>query len=143
MLDIDHFKRINDQFGHAVGDLVLRSLCRRISQRLRRTDVFCRLGGEEFMVLCPGSNAEQARLLALELWQGVRNVPIEGVGRVTASFGGRMARWRGRRRTAVASGCGRLRRQARGTGQGGGGVAMTVVVRQGKSRSKTMSIRCP
>ncbi|WP_252091175.1 diguanylate cyclase [Pseudomonas sp. MWU13-3659] len=92
MLDIDHFKRINDQFGHAVGDRVLRSLCQRIGQRLRRTDVFCRLGGEEFMVLCPGNNAEQARLLALELWQGGRSVPIEGVGRVTASFG--VAGWR-------------------------------------------------
>jgi diguanylate cyclase (GGDEF)-like protein len=87
MLDIDHFKCINDRFGHAVGDLVLRSLCQRIGQRLRRTDVFCRLGGEEFMVLCPGSDAEQARLLALELWHGVRSVPIEGVGEVTASFG--------------------------------------------------------
>jgi len=92
MLDIDHFKRINDQYGHAVGDHVLRSLCQRIGNRLRRTDVFCRLGGEEFMVLCPGSNAEQARSLALELWQGVRSVPIEGVGRVTASFG--VAGWR-------------------------------------------------
>ncbi|MFJ4155506.1 diguanylate cyclase [Pseudomonas sp. NPDC089752] len=92
MLDIDHFKRINDQYGHAVGDHVLRSLCQRIGQRLRRTDVFCRLGGEEFMVLCPGSNAEQARLLAMELWQGVRTVPVEGVGKVTASFG--VAGWR-------------------------------------------------
>ena len=44
MLDIDHFKRINDQYGHAVGDHVLRSLCQRIGSRLRRTDVFCRLG---------------------------------------------------------------------------------------------------
>ncbi|MND91040.1 Response regulator PleD [compost metagenome] len=92
MLDIDHFKRINDRFGHAVGDRVLRSLCQRIGQRLRRTDVFCRLGGEEFMVLCPGSDVDQARLLALELWQGVRNVPVEGVGQVTASFG--VAGWR-------------------------------------------------
>ncbi|WP_460418549.1 sensor domain-containing diguanylate cyclase [Pseudomonas sp. microsymbiont 2] len=92
MLDIDHFKQINDQFGHAVGDRVLRSLCQRIGQRLRRTDVFCRLGGEEFMVLCPGSNADQARLLALELWQGVRSLPVDGVGRVTASFG--VAGWR-------------------------------------------------
>ncbi|MHA6193889.1 sensor domain-containing diguanylate cyclase [Pseudomonas wadenswilerensis] len=92
MLDIDHFKLINDQFGHAVGDLVLQSLCQRISHRLRRTDVFCRLGGEEFMVLCPGSNAAQAHSLALELWQGVRSVPVEGVGRVTASFG--VAGWR-------------------------------------------------
>lgn len=92
MLDIDHFKLINDQFGHAVGDLVLQSLCQRISHRLRRTDVFCRLGGEEFMVLCPGSNAAQAHSLALELWQGVRSVPVDGVGRVTASFG--VAGWR-------------------------------------------------
>ncbi|MQG92714.1 diguanylate cyclase [Pseudomonas sp. MN1F] len=92
MLDIDHFKRINDQYGHAVGDHVLRCLCQRIGQRLRRTDVFCRLGGEEFMVLCPGSNAEQARMLAMELWQGVRSVPVDGVGKVTASFG--VAGWR-------------------------------------------------
>lgn len=92
MLDIDHFKRINDQFGHAVGDHVLRSLCQRIGRRLRRTDVFCRLGGEEFMVLCPGSHAGQAQVLAQELWQGVRSVPVEGVGRVTASFG--VAGWR-------------------------------------------------
>ncbi|MFD2644525.1 sensor domain-containing diguanylate cyclase [Pseudomonas japonica] len=92
MLDIDHFKLINDQFGHAVGDHVLQSLCQRIGHRLRRTDVFCRLGGEEFMVLCPGSNAAQAHSLALELWQGVRSVPVEGVGRVTASFG--VAGWR-------------------------------------------------
>lgn len=92
MLDIDHFKQINDQFGHAVGDHVLQNLCQRISHRLRRTDVFCRLGGEEFMVLCPGSTASQAHSLALELWQGVRSVPVDGVGRVTASFG--VAGWR-------------------------------------------------
>lgn len=92
MLDIDHFKRINDQFGHAVGDHVLRNLCQRISHRLRRTDVFCRLGGEEFMVLCPGSSAEQAHSLAMELWQGVRSAPVDGVGQVTASFG--VAGWR-------------------------------------------------
>ncbi|WP_327438409.1 diguanylate cyclase [Pseudomonas donghuensis] len=92
MLDIDHFKRINDLYGHAVGDHVLRSLCQRINHRLRRTDVFCRLGGEEFMVLCPGSNAERAYTLALELWQGLRSVPVDGVGMVTASFG--VAGWR-------------------------------------------------
>lgn len=92
MLDIDHFKCINDQHGHAVGDRVLQSLCQRIGHRLRRTDVFCRLGGEEFMVLCPGSNAAQAHTLALELWQGLRSAPVDGVGVVTASFG--VAGWR-------------------------------------------------
>jgi diguanylate cyclase (GGDEF)-like protein len=92
MLDIDHFKQINDQYGHAQGDRVLQALCQRIAQRLRRGDVFCRLGGEEFMVLCPGSSGEQAYALALELWQGLRSAPTDGVGVVTASFG--IASWR-------------------------------------------------
>ena len=92
MLDIDHFKRINDQHGHAVGDRVLQELCTRISERLRRTDVFCRLGGEEFMVLCPGTDGEQAYSLAMELWQSLRDTPMASVGIVTASFG--VASWR-------------------------------------------------
>ncbi len=92
MLDIDHFKRINDQHGHAVGDGVLQELCKRIGQRLRRTDVFCRLGGEEFMVLCPNTGGEQAYGLAVELWQSLRSLPMEPVGIVTASFG--VASWR-------------------------------------------------
>lgn len=92
MLDVDHFKRINDQYGHGVGDQVLRGLCERIGRRLRRTDVFCRLGGEEFMVLCPDTSARQALILAQELWQGLRSSPIAPVGRVTASFG--IASWR-------------------------------------------------
>ncbi|WP_273826075.1 sensor domain-containing diguanylate cyclase [Pseudomonas asplenii] len=92
MLDIDHFKRINDQYGHAEGDRVLKELCQRINHRLRRTDVFCRLGGEEFMVLCPNTDAEQAETLALELWLGLRATPFERVGQVTASFG--IASWR-------------------------------------------------
>jgi diguanylate cyclase (GGDEF)-like protein/PAS domain S-box-containing protein len=92
MFDIDHFKRINDQHGHAVGDEVLKELCRRISQRLRRTDVFCRLGGEEFVVLCPNTDGSQAFSVALELWQALRNEPMEDVGIVTASFG--IASWR-------------------------------------------------
>ncbi|MDF9777823.1 sensor domain-containing diguanylate cyclase [Pseudomonas baetica] len=92
MLDIDHFKRINDQHGHAIGDRVLQAVCERIGNRLRRTDVFCRLGGEEFMVLCPDIGGEQAYMLARQLWQGLRSSPIEGVGTVTASFG--IASWR-------------------------------------------------
>jgi diguanylate cyclase (GGDEF)-like protein/PAS domain S-box-containing protein len=92
MFDIDHFKRINDQHGHAVGDEVLKELCRRISQRLRRTDMFCRLGGEEFVVLCPNTDGSQAFSVALELWQALRSASMEGVGTVTASFG--VASWR-------------------------------------------------
>jgi diguanylate cyclase (GGDEF)-like protein/PAS domain S-box-containing protein len=92
MLDIDHFKRINDQLGHAVGDHVLQAICKRLCHRLRRSDVFCRLGGEEFMVLCPDTDGDQAYALASELWAALRAEPVDGVGRVTASFG--IASWR-------------------------------------------------
>ncbi|WP_335944887.1 diguanylate cyclase [Pseudomonas sp. G166] len=92
MLDIDHFKRINDQHGHAVGDRVLQAVCQRIAQRLRRTDVFCRLGGEEFVVLCPDTDGTSAHALAIGLWEGLRGAPIDDVGIVTASFG--IASWR-------------------------------------------------
>lgn len=92
MLDIDHFKRINDKYGHAMGDKVLQVICQRVSQRLRRNDVFCRLGGEEFVVLCPGTSAWQALELAKQLWESLRSQPVDGVGQVTASFG--IAGWR-------------------------------------------------
>lgn len=91
MFDIDHFKDINDRFGHEAGDIVLITLCQRVAQRLRKVDVFCRLGGEELVVLCPGSSVEQAAQLAEALWQALRQ-PVEGIGVVTASFG--VAGWR-------------------------------------------------
>ena len=87
MLDIDHFKLVNDRFGHDVGDVVLKRVCERVRQRLRTMDVLCRLGGEEFIVLAPGVRAEQAAVLAEALWQILREEPIEGAGAITASFG--------------------------------------------------------
>lgn len=92
MLDIDNFKRINDQHGHAVGDAVLQAVSHNIAQRLRAEDVFCRLGGEEFIILCPGIRGDQAWQLAVNLWQIMRSQSIDVVGRVTASFG--IASWR-------------------------------------------------
>ncbi|MFY8106872.1 MAG: sensor domain-containing diguanylate cyclase [Elstera sp.] len=66
MLDLDHFKRVNDQFGHAGGDAVLQELVRRIRARLRREDLIGRLGGEEFAILLPETEIEGA-LKALDL----------------------------------------------------------------------------
>jgi diguanylate cyclase (GGDEF)-like protein len=63
MMDIDHFKQVNDNYGHPVGDQVIRSLSWLLKQRLRKQDVICRYGGEEFLIGLPHTDAEQAHAL--------------------------------------------------------------------------------
>lgn len=91
MLDLDHFKRINDQYGHAAGDAVLVAFAETLRQHLRRTDLAGRLGGEEFAVLLPETEVEAACVLAERLREAVagRAVEIEGIGAigVTVSLG--------------------------------------------------------
>ncbi|MCP1446026.1 diguanylate cyclase (GGDEF)-like protein [Pseudomonas sp. GGS8] len=87
VLDLDHFKSINDRWGHEGGDRVLKETCRLIGQRLRSSDVFCRIGGEEFAILCPSTQTEQAASLAESLRQSVASHVIASIGPVTASFG--------------------------------------------------------
>ena len=60
MMDIDHFKQVNDNYGHPVGDQVIRSLSWLLKQRLRKQDIICRYGGEEFLIGLPHTDAEQA-----------------------------------------------------------------------------------
>lgn len=67
MLDIDWFKRINDKWGHAAGDKVLKALCESAQSALRQVDLFARIGGEEFAVLVPDTNLDSAFLLAERL----------------------------------------------------------------------------
>ncbi len=71
MLDIDHFKQVNDTFGHAVGDDVLRRLAQTCTGQLRDVDVFCRFGGEEFAVLMPDTDLERAIAAAERLRHAV------------------------------------------------------------------------
>ena len=90
MFDIDHFKRINDTYGHAAGDALLRTLGQRLPPLLRPADVLGRLGGEEFAVLLPDTCAQQAWAVAERLRSGIESLVVECEGRTigcTASFG--------------------------------------------------------
>jgi diguanylate cyclase (GGDEF)-like protein len=90
MIDIDLFKRVNDERGHAVGDEVLKALCVACLGALRSSDVLARYGGEEFVVLLPGSGPEDSLMVAERLRAriGALRVPCEGgIVSITASFG--------------------------------------------------------
>jgi two-component system cell cycle response regulator len=64
MIDIDHFKMVNDQYGHLSGDAVLRELAHRILSNLRGADICARYGGEEFIILLNGSNTQISKMIA-------------------------------------------------------------------------------
>ncbi len=88
MLDIDHFKRINDEFGHLLGDEVLRHLSTILTQQLRKVDVVCRYGGEEFSILVPQTTGEHALGVAEKLRKVIADWNFPGVPRpVTVSIG--------------------------------------------------------
>lgn len=74
ILDLDHFKQVNDRFGHDTGDTVLQQLCMTISAMLREQDHFGRTGGEEFLIILPDTSAEQARAIAERLRQAVATI---------------------------------------------------------------------
>jgi diguanylate cyclase (GGDEF)-like protein len=91
MLDIDHFKRVNDSWGHAAGDAVLRELAQRIDFQVRASDVAARYGGEEFVVLLPSTDVTSASKLAERIREEIAASPIvlpcgESVT-ITASIG--------------------------------------------------------
>lgn len=86
LLDIDHFKQINDVHGHDSGDAVLRTLGHLFRQNCREHDVFARIGGEEFAVFCLDQGAESAEAFASKLLKLVNEQPIEGIA-VTISIG--------------------------------------------------------
>lgn len=90
-LDIDHFKRVNDNHGHDVGDRVLQELARLMGESSRESDVLCRVGGEEFLMLLPNASVEVATQVAERLRALVEQTLIEPVGRITISLG--VAHW--------------------------------------------------
>ena len=87
MFDLDAFKLVNDRFGHAIGDDVLRGVARRLAPALRELDVFARWGGEEFIVLLPETTIDYAVEVAERLRQEVEGEAFPVVGTVTISVG--------------------------------------------------------
>ncbi|WP_331374642.1 GGDEF domain-containing protein [Sinorhizobium chiapasense] len=91
VVDLDHFKHVNDANGHDVGDIVLQSVGRLLSETVRQSDVVARIGGEEFVVFLPNTELGNARLLAERIRQNVQGAGVEVDGRqirVTTSVGG-------------------------------------------------------
>lgn len=87
LFDIDQFKRINDIFGHPVGDLVLKHLADLVSEKIREHDIFARWGGEEFVILAPNNGSDGASKLAEKLRMEIEKYCFPEVRTVACSFG--------------------------------------------------------
>src|SRR5438270_903813 len=94
LMDLDHFKLVNDRHGHPVGDVALRQVAEQLRTRLRRTDVIGRLGGEEFGAILPGDSLAEVAVVAEKLRRGIEEMPpmqggmVTGPTRLTLSLGG-------------------------------------------------------
>ena len=87
MFDLDHFKRVNDKYGHEVGDLVLKEIVKVTNGVIRKCDVLARWGGEEFLILLPTLNLEGTDCAAHRIRSALENAEFPEAGSVTASFG--------------------------------------------------------
>ena len=94
MIDIDHFKAVNDTYGHPMGDQVIRNVAWLLKQRVRKSDSVGRYGGEEFVVLLPGSNAQQAHTVLDRIRVDFSHIrqPVED-GWFSCTFSGGIAQW--------------------------------------------------
>jgi len=87
MFDIDYFKKVNDTYGHDVGDYVLQELSRIILNNIRETDSFGRWGGEEFMLLLPYTSQEKIMEIAEKIRKTVQEHTFKDVKQITVSIG--------------------------------------------------------
>ena len=87
LLDIDDFKKINDTYGHDVGDYVLKTVAKTLKENTRTTDVVGRWGGEEFIIVCENTNLDGSKILAEHLRDIVYKTNFEKVGNITISLG--------------------------------------------------------
>jgi polar amino acid transport system substrate-binding protein len=87
VIDLDYFKEVNDRFGHPTGDRVLIEFVGLVGQHLRKTDIFGRWGGEEFLIICPNTDLKQVVVLAERIRNATASHTFEETGRQTVSIG--------------------------------------------------------
>ncbi len=85
--DIDHFKHINDTYGHKIGDIVLKQLSHMIQNSIRKSDIFGRWGGEEFLIILPETPKDEAIKIAEKLRRKIEKYKFDKIDRLTCSFG--------------------------------------------------------
>jgi diguanylate cyclase (GGDEF)-like protein len=87
IFDIDHFKEVNDRYGHSAGDYVLKTIADIVRESIRKIDYFVRWGGEEFMIISSETNLKDVSALAERIREIIESSTFEDVGKVTVSFG--------------------------------------------------------
>jgi diguanylate cyclase (GGDEF)-like protein len=87
MLDLDHFKEVNDRYGHNAGDLALKTTTNVVNGVIRKVDIFARFGGEEFVILSPETNLSGAAALAEKIRAAVERCSYPVAGKITLSAG--------------------------------------------------------
>jgi diguanylate cyclase (GGDEF)-like protein/PAS domain S-box-containing protein len=87
MLDIDYFKKVNDTFGHSIGDYVLKALADIVRKHMRKVNHFIRWGGEEFMIIAVETDLKGAAVLSERIRKAIVGYRFDKVGKITASFG--------------------------------------------------------
>ena len=87
MVDIDYFKRVNDSFGHDIGDRVIQSVAQTLASSARKIDIVARFGGEEFLIILPGTDTAGALICAEKMRSGVEKSGIADVGTITITIG--------------------------------------------------------
>lgn len=87
IIDVDYFKKVNDTFGHQVGDTTLIEVANILKTNTRETDIVGRWGGEEFVIICPNTNLDGIKILASNIREKIEKHQFPVIGNKTASFG--------------------------------------------------------
>nr|WP_254202677.1 GGDEF domain-containing protein [Acinetobacter sp. BY419] len=91
LMDVDHFKKINDNYGHDQGDIVLKDITNTMQRKFRKDDICCRYGGEEFIIIISNSNLAEVYESAERFRKEIACKEIENIGHITISIG--IASW--------------------------------------------------